>query len=86
MRKKLDSSATVAYRHSRMKQKPETINGRLLQFFGVWKVQSSYGTFPLSASLQSKPEASNNADWVSATVKLGEVTEYHFANEPIDNP
>ncbi len=59
------------------------IQGRLLQFFGEWKVQSGYGTFPLAKTLQSKPDASNNGDWVEAKVIHGEVTDYHFASETI---
>jgi hypothetical protein len=64
-------------------QKPEQISGRLLTFFGVWKVQSGYGTFPLSKELQTKPDPSAQAAWVSATVTRGEVTEYHFSEEKL---
>lgn len=63
--------------------KRERIEGRLLQFFGEWKVQSGYGTFPLSKDLQSKPDVSSNGAWVSAVVDLGEVTDYHFEKEEI---
>lgn len=63
--------------------KTETINGRLLQFFGEWKVQSGYGTFPLSKSLQAKPDVQSNGAWVSATVTQGEVTNYHFEDEAV---
>lgn len=66
-----------------MKNKTETINGRLLQFFGVWKVQSGYGTFELSKELQSKPATESNGAWVAATVQHGLVTDYHFEAETV---
>lgn len=62
----------------------ERCEGRLLQFFGVWKVQSGYGTFPLAAHLQSKPAVESNGAWVEATTEHGLVTDYHFAKEEID--
>ncbi len=65
------------------KQHQETVSGRLLTFFGVWKVQSGYGTFPLSKALQTKPDKSSEGAWVAATVQHGEVTNYHFENEGI---
>jgi len=61
----------------------ENINGRLLQFYGVWKVQSGYGTFELAPALQSKPDVSSNGSWVSATVSGGFVTDYHFEEEVV---
>lgn len=66
-----------------MTNKIESINGRLLQYFGKWKVQSSYGTFELSEKLQSKPDVSSNGAWVAASVKLGEVVDYHFSDESV---
>lgn len=64
--------------------KSEVIQGRLLQFFGEWKVQSGYGTFPLSKELQGKPDVSSNGAWVEATIGHGAVIDYHFASEAID--
>lgn len=61
----------------------ENINGRLLQFFDVWKVQSGYGTFPLAADLQKKPATDSNGAWVSAVVEAGIVVSYHFSEEAI---
>lgn len=66
-----------------MNNKTEKINGRLLQFFGVWKIQSGYGTFPLAKNLQTKPAPASNGAWCSATVHQGEVTEYHFEAETV---
>jgi hypothetical protein len=63
--------------------KPEIVSGRLLQFYGVWKVQSGYGTFPLVESLQSKPDVSSNGSWVSATIERGVVSAYHFQEESL---
>lgn len=63
--------------------KTESVNGRLMQFFGVWKVQSGYGTFPLDGPLQTKPDTSSNGAWVEAKVNRGVVTDYHFAEEKI---
>lgn len=62
----------------------EPINGRLLQFFGEWKIQSGYGTFPLSKELQSKPDVSSNGAWVSGWVRHGIVEHFHFTSETID--
>lgn len=69
-----------------MNNSSETIEGRLLQFFGEWKVQSSYGTFPLSKALQSKPDVASNGAWITATVSHGEVTDYGFSSEFKDQP
>lgn len=66
-----------------MKTRPESINGRLLQFFGEWKVQTGYGTFKLSKDLQSKPDACSSGSWVSGIVALGEVVSYHFEDEAV---
>ncbi len=66
-----------------MNKKPENINGRLLQFFGKWKIQSQYGTFELSKELQGKPDVSSNGAWCAAMVTRGEVTAYHFEDEEI---
>lgn len=66
-----------------MNNKVETMNGRLLQFYGEWKVQGGYGTFPLSKELQGKPDVSSNGAWVSATVDHGIVTDYHFEEEAV---
>jgi len=67
-----------------MTNKTETISGRLLQFFGVWKIQTGYGTFPLAKELQGKLDVSANGEWCVATVRHGEVIGYHFAPENID--
>lgn len=64
----------------------EFINGRLLQFFGEWKVQSCYGTFPLSKELQDKCPVENSGVWVSGLVQHGIVTGFHFADETLDGP
>lgn len=61
-----------------MTNQTETISGRLLQFYGEWKVQSGYGTFPLKKELQAKPDVGSNGAWVSAEVLHGEVVGYHF--------
>mgnify|MGYP001413790169 CR=1 FL=1 len=62
----------------------ESINGRLLQFFGVWKIQSGYGTFPLSLELQKTVDESSNGAWVAGWVKHGTVNQFHFENESLD--
>ncbi len=64
-----------------MTNKKETIKGRLLQFFNEWKVQSGYGTFPLTKSLQSKPTVSLNGSPVEAIILHGEVIDYHFIDD-----
>ncbi len=66
-----------------MTNQTEQANGRLLQFFGEWKVQTGYGTFPLSAPLQSKPDTTANGQWVEATITHGIEKEYHFAREAV---
>lgn len=68
-----------------MNAKTESVNGRLLTFFGVWKVQSGYGTFPLAQTLQTKPDKASEGAWVSASVKQGEVVDYHFESESVDS-
>ncbi len=60
------------------------VKGRLLQFFGEWKVQSGYGTFPLSKTLQAKPTVESNGAWVTAQVRAGQVEDYHFETEALD--
>ncbi len=69
-----------------MNNKIETVTGRLLQFFGEWKVQSGYGTFPLAKELQSKPDVASNGAMVNAAVDRGIVTSYGFTSETIDTP
>jgi hypothetical protein len=62
----------------------ESVNGRLLQFYGEWKVQSGYGTFPLAKALQSKCTPEHNGAWVAGTVRAGIVEEFHFEPESVD--
>lgn len=66
-----------------MTHKTETASGRLLTFFGEWKVQTGYGTFPLSQELQAKPDKDSQAAWVSCIVSHGVVVDYHFSPEPL---
>jgi len=61
-----------------MKNKNERINGNLERQAGRWVVRSGYGTFPLVPGLQNKPETEGE---VEATVRLGEVVDYHFCLE-----
>lgn len=58
--------------------KPEQFNGNLIKKDAQWFVESGYGTFPLKASLQSKPAQDSEGASVTVTVQHQMVIDYNF--------
>lgn len=69
-----------------MKRKmgPDTVTGTLTRKDGMWHAATQAGTFPLAASLQSRPAEDCDGARIEATIEARQVTAYHFVGESLD--